>query len=105
MAYLDKNGHEVVSDEPKALPVSMKPRSHFDQIREFIRQEVSRQAVAEGKETFEEADDFEVGDDYDPSSPWELSDDQAYYKPSEPPAPEPIGSPEGGLPPEDAPKP
>lgn len=40
---------------------------------------MSRLAEEAHMETFEEADDFEVGDDYDPQSPYELDEDQQSY--------------------------
>lgn len=43
-----------------------------ERIRGIIRGERLKQEMeAAGRETFEEADDFDVGDDYDPSSPYE----------------------------------
>lgn len=73
---LNEKGHEVLDDTPIAVPLKIKARSQYDQIRQFIRQELSAQAQKVGVETFQEADDFDVGDDYDPRSPWELDFDQ-----------------------------
>lgn len=43
-----------------------------DQIREMVRSErLARDLAEQGVETFEEADDFDIGDDYDPSTPYE----------------------------------
>lgn len=60
-----------------APPVGYKPApSLADQIREMVRSErLAREAAEAGYETFEEADDFDVGDDFDPSSPWEIPAD------------------------------
>jgi hypothetical protein len=71
--YLDENGAEVNDPTPVAPPVGyVKQPSLAEQIREMVRSEKLRQAAEEaGAETFEEADDFEVGDDYDPSTPYE----------------------------------
>lgn len=86
----------MVDDTPRAAPVKIRARSYYDEMREFIRREVSRQAEQQGHETFEEADDFDVGDDYEPSSVYELDDAQLYYS----------GSPQGAdKAPEDAPQP
>lgn len=99
MAHLDENGHEVVSDQPRSAPVRIRARSYYDSMRDFIRQEVSRQAQQQGHESFEEADDFDVGDDYEPSSKYELDDFQLN-------APLTSGSPQGAdTAPEDAPQP
>lgn len=77
MAVLDDRGHEVLDATPVAMPVGWsRPPSLQDQVRRFVRQELSRQAAEAGMETFEEADDFDVGDDFEPSSPWELTFDQ-----------------------------
>lgn len=43
-----------------------------EQIRDMVKNELSRQAEAEGFETMEEADDFDVDDDFDPTTPFEL---------------------------------
>jgi len=80
MAQLDARGHELLDSEPLAVPLQFRQRSYFDQVREFIKRELSGQSRDNGQETFEEADDFDVGDDYDPSSPWELSADQEYFR-------------------------
>lgn len=42
----------------------------------MVRSErLAQEAAQAGYESFEEADDFEVGDDYDPSSPYETDFD------------------------------
>lgn len=73
MAKYDEKGREILDPTPAALPVHWKkPPSLHDQIRKFIKSEVHAQALgAMDLETFEEANDFDVGDDYDPQSPWE----------------------------------
>lgn len=75
----------------------------------FVRRELSNQAAADGQETFEEADDFDVDDEpADPTTPWELNFDQeaagATYPADGPPSgvpqnsvnPDPAGA---GIPP------
>lgn len=59
---------------PMALPAHMKrPPTLQEQIRSMVRSErLAQEALANGFETFEDADDFDVGDDYDPRSPHEL---------------------------------
>lgn len=70
---LDENGKFYGNPTPVAPPVGYKKQpSLHDQIREMVRSEKLRQEVEEaGFETMEEADDFDVGDDYDPTSPYE----------------------------------
>lgn len=70
---IDSEGREILDPTPMEPPVgySRQP-SLSEQIREMVRSEKLRQeAEAAGMETFEEADDFDVGDDYDPTSPYE----------------------------------
>jgi len=76
---LDQNGHEVLDDTPVSIPLRWsRPPSRLDEIRAHLKI-ISREAEQHGSETFEEADDFDVGDDYDPRSPWELSVDQELH--------------------------
>jgi len=67
------DGREVVSSVPMAPPIGWKKQpSMIDHIRNLVRSERLRQEVeAAGFETPEEADDFDIGDDYDPQSPYE----------------------------------
>lgn len=68
----DKVRFESLDDTPVSVPVKFnRPPSLHEQIKSLIRREVSQTAVNSGMESFEEADDFEVGDDYDPQSPYE----------------------------------
>lgn len=83
---LDSRGHEVVSNVPVELPVgARRPESLVEQIKRMVRHELSQAGAAQGFETFEEADDFDVGDDYDPKSPWELTADQEEFSLSKAP--------------------
>lgn len=68
----DARGRELPDPTPMAPPVGFKKqKSLTEQIREQIRSEALRFAAeSAGAETFEDADDFEVGD-FDPSSPYE----------------------------------
>lgn len=70
---LDKEGREVPDPIPMAPPIGYKRQpSLTERIRDMVRSEHLRIAALEaGQETFEEADDFEVGDDFDPNSPYE----------------------------------
>lgn len=72
MAKLDENGHEVLDSTPVAATIKIAPRYNmFDRMRDMIRRELSEQAADKGLETWEEANDFDVGDDFDPSTPYE----------------------------------
>lgn len=72
---LNERGHEVLDNTPVAKPVGWRPPLTMqEQIQRFVREELSRRAAEAGAETFEDADDFEVGDDYDPKSPYELDE-------------------------------
>lgn len=71
---LDEKGREKVDGVPLAPPIGYRKEvSQTERIRNMIRSEHLRMAAElAGKETFEEADDFDVGDDLDPSSPYEV---------------------------------
>lgn len=81
--YLAKDGSERPDPTPMAPPIGWKPRDPLHQrIREMIISEKLRlEAAAAGMETLDEADDFDVGDDYDPSSPYEEHFDPIGYEP------------------------
>lgn len=70
---LSDKGRELPDPTPMAPPLGYKPRpSLAEQIRAMVRSEHLKQAAeAAGAESFEDADDFEVGEDYDPTSPYE----------------------------------
>lgn len=67
------DGSEKLDDRPVAVPLNFKPPKPLNEkIREIARYEASLYAQANGQETFEEADDFNIPDDpIDPTSPWE----------------------------------
>lgn len=80
---LNARGQEIPDPTPMAPPVGYKKqKSMVDIVRDMVRSEhLRRDIAAQGFETFEDADDFEVGDDYDPKSPHEL--DAEYVPASE----------------------
>lgn len=74
----NERGHEILDPTPVEMPMQWKrPPTLQEQIKAFVRRELSEQAAAAGAETFEEADDFDIEDDpLDPLSEWELNYDQ-----------------------------
>ena len=74
----DEYGREIPDPTPRALPVGLKrPETLAEQIQRMVRTHVSDAAAQTGQETFQEADDFETGDDEDdePSTPYEMEFD------------------------------
>lgn len=70
------DGKEIMNSVPMEMPIGFRrPLTMAEQIAQATRHEVSMWAAARGAETFEEADDFDVDDDVDPTSPWELEFD------------------------------
>lgn len=74
---LDALGREIPDPTPLAPPLGYrKQASIFDQVRAMVLSDkLAAEAEAAGFETLEEADDFDVGDDFDPRSPFEFPDD------------------------------
>lgn len=70
---LDSLGREIPDPVPLAPPVGYKRSPTLqEQIKRMVQSERLAQLAQEsGHETFAEAEDFDVGDDYDPRSPWE----------------------------------
>lgn len=70
---LTEGGAEVPNPIPQDPPVGYKKQeSMFEVMRRMIKEEKLKAALeAEGLETPEEADDFDVDDDVDPTSPYE----------------------------------
>lgn len=71
--YLNKAGQEIPDPRPAAPALGRKPEMHIrDYIRTLVKSERLQQDLdAQGVESFEEANDFEVGDDYFPDSQYE----------------------------------
>lgn len=73
---LDEHGREKLDPKPVAMPLGFeRPETLAEQIQRMVRQTVSQEAADQGFETFEDADDFDVGDDFDPTSPYEMEFD------------------------------
>lgn len=91
---LTPDGAALIPDPtPIAPPLGyVKQPSITERIRDMVRSEHLRIAAeAAGAETFEEADDFDIGDDHDPSSPYE-----EVFEPPVAPTPDPTGVPSPG---------
>lgn len=77
---LDANGWEIPDPQPLEIPGGFKkPETLQEQIRRLIRA-ASREAAEQGLETFEEAEDFNVDDDFDPHTPYEVFFDPVLNK-------------------------
>lgn len=106
--HLDERGREIPDPNPMAPPVGyFRQPSMFDNLRGMIAH-YHRDLAEQGLETPEEADDFDVGDDFEPSSPYEHDFDPPADGPPIPaPAPAasspPLPAPEP-VPPPSAPK-
>lgn len=72
------HGEELVDGRSMEPPLGYEPsESLAEQIARAVRSHAIQQAIADaGGETEEEANDFDVGDDFDPTSPYE-----AYFEP------------------------
>lgn len=69
----NSSGQEIPDPTPIAPPIGYKRQpSIFEQMRQMVLSDrLAAEASAAGAETFEEADDFDVGEDIDPRSGWE----------------------------------
>lgn len=74
---LTDGGAEIPDSTPLAPPVGYEKRDTIaEQVRRMVQSQLlARDLAAAGAETFEDADDFDVGDDYDPTSPYEVNFD------------------------------
>lgn len=87
-ALIDKDGREVLNPVPAKFPTTLdRPTSTMELIKRVVRDELSREAQAQGEETFLEADDFDVPDDFDVEilSQYEMTDmqEELLYKTKE----------------------
>jgi len=108
-AYLNKDGKEVGNPKPMVLPVGMqRPASLQEQIERVVRQKMSQKQIDEGIETFEEANDFDVTDEFELAelkSNYDLLEDEypVYEPENPPPSSEPATEPEPTPQPADSP--
>lgn len=101
-----KEGREVMDPNPIAAPLRFKREpTYFEQVRNQVKFEISQAASNQGFDTFEEANDFAIGDDFEPLSRHEetygpdgLSDFErgSFQIPVEGGEDPPSGGPEGG---------
>lgn len=70
---LDERGAEVLDPTPMSPPIGFRQTpSMMELVRQMVQSErLKAAAQAEGFETFEESEDFDVDDDFDPSTPFE----------------------------------
>jgi hypothetical protein len=68
-----KRRFEVLDPMPVEKPVGWQRPEPLDaMIRRLVRGQISSMAAQQGEETFEEANDFDIPDDIEPISPYEL---------------------------------
>lgn len=93
----DELGRELPDQRPVEWPANIKrPLSLQEEIQRFVRVEMAQRAADYGFETFEEADDFNVEDEEDFVSPYEmteLQEDAAMTSAATPPPPSPAEPP------------
>lgn len=79
---LDIYGREIGDPTPVAPPVGYKKQpTMVEHIRNMIRSErLAMETAAAGAETFEESEDFDIGDDFDPRTPYENDFDPSYQE-------------------------
>lgn len=91
MAKFDERGFEIPDQTRVEVPLGYTaPLTMEQRLRKYVREELSRQADDGGMETFEEADDFEVDDDGEIATPYELTEMQeepGYGQDAAPPPP------------------
>jgi len=70
---LTENGREMPDPQPHTPSIKARRAASIrDHVVDVVRSEQFRRLMEEsGEETFEEADDFDIDDDFDPSSPYE----------------------------------
>lgn len=69
---LDEFGREVPDTQPVTMPAGFRrPETLAEQVQRLVRTQLSEHAANQGAETFEESEDFDVDDEFDPTSPYE----------------------------------
>lgn len=96
----DERGREIPDPTPVEVPLRFRGQESTDErIRRIIRETISRQAAESGWESFDDANDFEVDEDPDPVSQYELTDMQEERGFDEPTASAPVDSGNSARPP------
>lgn len=73
---LDGEGREIPDPNPMEIPAGMKrPETLAEQVQRLVRTSISNHAAMNGMESFEEAEDFDIEEDFDPSTPYEVEFD------------------------------
>lgn len=73
---LDEHGREIPDPTPMEVPLGFKrPETLAEQVQRLVRTSMSAHAAMHGMETFEEAEDLEVDEDFDPYTPYEVEFD------------------------------
>ena len=74
--YQTTDRHQVEHPDltPIEIPVDLANPSYEDEMRRIVREELSKNAESQGDETWEEADDFNIPDESDDPSQYEMSE-------------------------------
>lgn len=93
---LDDRGREINNPVPMTLKAGLtRPLSLRDQIRRVLKVELSQEALSQGNESFDEANDFEVKDDFETDSfmsKYELVEEEYMTERQEPVVSDPADS-------------
>lgn len=94
MATYNERNEEILDTTPVEMPIGYeRPESLASMIARMINStELQRAAQKQGLETFEESDDFEMDDDGELVSPYQLTDmqeDKPYAIPAQKPTKQP----------------
>lgn len=72
---LNEGGYETLDDTPVSLPVRlMRGENIASEVQRLVQAQLSMLASNAGYESWEESNDFEVGDDWEPESQYEVND-------------------------------
>lgn len=78
---LDEFGREVPDPKPMAMPSGFRrPETLQEQVARLVRSRLSEIALEQGAESFEESEDFDVDDEFDPNTPYEEFFDPALQR-------------------------
>lgn len=77
MAKFDKHGNQIPDQKEVEIPLRVQRLLQSDDsVRRIVEQVLSQRAAASGFESLEESDDFDVDDDGDFQSPYEVNEMQ-----------------------------